>query len=174
MKEKVNEVEVSVEIPVAEAATEEAMISNLRAFRRVKARLEEQRERGRMLLAQIEAEIAQDLAPLEREMEALRVSMQTYIAGHNGGEKFKVPGLGTAYIQSRRRVRIVDMEAFLNAVHAYTGGRVDHLYDEPKPNAAACKKYAENWVSDEGEILPGVESEETETLSVRLSSKEAI
>lgn len=173
MNETQTTTEMTAETLVPEATSEEAMISNLRSYRQVKAKLEEQRERARMLLAQVEAEIAQDLAPLEREMEALRASMRAFIAEHNDGGNFKVPGLGSAYIQSRRQTKVVDEDSFVAEVRSmYSEEDAAALYDEPRFNLSRGRKFAEAVLKDTGEILPGVESEETQALTVRLSGGE--
>lgn len=143
-------------------------IQQLERYRKAKEALEEQDQRAKAYLEMTRANVEQDLAPLREEVEAARASIEAFVREENGGEKYKVPGLGTAYLSSRRQTKVLDLQAFLEAVHDYTGGQVEQLYDDPKPNSAACKKYAESWLSDEGELLPGVESEEVQTLNVRL------
>ncbi len=145
-------------------------INQLERYRAAKEALEEQEQRGKAYLEMVKANVEQDLAPLREEVEASRQSIEAYVREENGGEKFKVPGLGTAYFSRKRQTKIVDQEALLESAHSYYGGEIGFLYDEPMPNRAACKKFAESWLNDVGELVPGVESEEVETLNVRLSS----
>lgn len=152
---------------------QEAMIESMRRYRAVKAELEEQAARGKEYIEQVKEEVAADLWPLEEELERLKDSMQTFIREERAGEKFRVPGLGTVFITVRRRTTVAQEGAF-------AAWATKHLSDEdldcvfPRTfKKAAANTIAAGHLQKTGELLPGVEHEETESLSVRLSGKES-
>ncbi len=148
-----------------EIHSSEQMIENLRRYRALKRELEEEKERARAYLEQVRAEIEQDLAPLEEHIERLRESMSRYITVHNGGEKFKVPGLATAYTQKRLSVEIADEEAFAASLDEQSR---EEVY-EKKLSQSRAKKLARVAYEADGEILSGCEVEQSESLGVRLT-----
>lgn len=151
-------------------ASEDVLISMMRRLAEAKKHQEEQKSRANRYLEQIRTEIAEDLAPLEEEIERARQSIRAYLIEERGGESFRVPGLGSAGIQHRRQTRIVDEEKFVVEIRTnYSEEDAASVYDEPRFNAGRAKKLAESILKEYGEILPGTESEEIQTLTVRLS-----
>lgn len=143
-------------------------IQQLERYRKAKDALEEQEQRGRAYMEKVKADVEQDLAPLREEVEESRRSLEAFVREENGGEKFKCPGLGTAYLTRKRQTKIVDEDAFEEAIRAdLDPDDVDALFDH-RLNLSRAKKAAEELIEQTGEIAPGVESEEVETLNVRL------
>lgn len=153
----------------------EDMIGSMKRYRAAKERLEEQAEIGRQYVESVKADVEQDLEPLRREVEAARSSIEAFIREENGGEKFKVPGLGTAFLSKRRKVCVVDEGEFLKAYRQREaeGGDPERYLYEYKLVPARVKTAAERVLEEDGEIPPGVEAEQVETLSVRLSTPKA-
>lgn len=147
------------------AATEEEMVRAMRRYRALKRRLEAETARANEYLEQVKAEIERDLKPLEEEIERNRASMRAFVTECNAGKKFKVPGLGVAYTQSRLSVKITDEEELVR----YLGApEVAELYDL-KFNAARAKRRVEASYKEDGEMLPGTEVEAEEILAVKLA-----
>lgn len=150
--------------------SEDTLIAMMRRLAEAKKHHEEQKARAAKYLEQIRAEIAEDLAPMEREIEWTRQAIRAYLIEERGGESFKVPGLGSAGITRRRQTKIVDEEKFIAEVQTqFSEEDAASVYDEPRFNQSKAKKLAEDLLREYGEILPGVESEEVQTLTVRLS-----
>lgn len=57
------------------------------------------------------------MRPLKQAIERVRRSMLAYLTEHNGGRKFRVPDLGTAFTRSRLRIELADEEAFAASLH---------------------------------------------------------
>lgn len=154
----------------AEGISEDAMIRNLRRYRELKGRLEQAEERGRRYVEQVKAEVEQDLVALRTEVDFLKEGFEVYIKEYNGGENFKVPGLGTAFVQRRRTAKVADEQKFgLYVLNAYPA-RYDAVFvaQPDKLNKKEADKLVKAALED-GEILPGVEVEEAEALAVRLT-----
>lgn len=145
---------------------QDEMIRELRSLKARQAELDEAKERGRAYVEQVREAVAQDLRPLEEAVEAARWNVEVLIRDHNGGQKFRVPGLGTAYLQRRRAFKVVDPEALARSVGEAERQR---LYDPPKINTGRAKSFAQSVFNEDGQILPGVETEEVESLSIRFS-----
>lgn len=154
---------------VEQIVSEDALIAMMRRLAEAKRHLEEQKARAAKYLEQIKTEIAEDLAPMEREIEWTRRAIRAYLIEERGGESFKVPGLGSAGITRRRQTKIVDAEAFVKSVRDANPDALASLYDEPKLSLTKSKKYAESVLHEVGEIIPGTDTEEIQTLQVRLS-----
>ena len=144
------------------------MIATMLRLQNAKDALEREEEIGKRVIEQVRANIEADLAPRRQEIEDCRRSIEAFIR-QNGYPTFKAPGLGTAYIASRRQTRVVDLEAFRVHLRSESPEDLATLYNEPVLNKTRCKKFAENVMKETGELMPGVESEEVETLTVRLS-----
>lgn len=150
-----------VEVPVDDAD----MIAAMRSYREAKADLEQRKERAAAYLEQVKAQIEADLAAGEEHLERLRSSMLTFLTEHNGGNKFAVPGLGTATTTTRTSVKISDEESFLASLPPE---RRDALYELKLSNSRA-KAAAKAAFEEDGEQLPGVEAGRITSLAVRLS-----
>lgn len=149
--------------------TDEDMVALLRAYRSALRALERAQGRAREYVRQVQEEIKQDLAPMEERVEGLRRSMEIFIREANGGKKFKVPGLGSAWTRTGVNATITDLDAFDLYMRGQPVGEREQLLDEPKLNKTKVKYYAKVAKEKDGEIVPGVEVEEKTTLSVRLT-----
>lgn len=151
---------------LAESLTDDAaMIAAMRSYREARADLQQRKERAAKYLEQVEAEIKADLAADEEHVERLRSSMLTFLTEHNGGNKFNVPGIGTATTTTRTSVKISDQDAFLASLPP---DRRDSLFELKLDNSRA-KAAAKAALEKDGQQLPGVEAERVTSLSVRLS-----
>ena len=144
----------------------EEMIRQMRILRAKQEELQEATKRGQQLIHQVTLDVAQDLDPLQHEVQDARVNLETMIRQENEGAKFKCPGLGTVYLSKRRRTTVVDQEAFIQAFDDKTDGASGNFY-ERKLVPSRVKQAAEGYLEEYGELLAGVESEEVETLNVR-------
>ena len=153
--------------------TTDDMITLMLRYETAKTALEQDQEIGRRVMERVRANVDADLEPRRREIEDCRRSMEAYIH-QNGGAKFKAPGLGSAYLSKRKNVRVVDEEAFENWFDALDEESeewldISQLLFPTKFSVAGAKKLAEQEIKESGEVLPGIEYEEVETLNVRLS-----
>lgn len=103
--------------PDEKIVSQEAMIAGMRRYRNLKRLQESQERHATECLKQVEAEIEEDMRPLEQAIERVRRSMLAYLTEHNGGRKFRVPDLGTAFTRSRLRIELADEEAFAASLH---------------------------------------------------------
>lgn len=147
-------------------ADDSAMIAAMRSYREARADLEQRKQRAARYLEQVQEEIKADLAADEEHVERLRSSMLTFLTEHNGGNKFNVPGIGTATTTTRTSVKISDEERFLASLPPEER---DSLF-ELKLNNSRAKATAKAAFEDDGEQLSGVEAERMTSLSVRLSN----
>ncbi len=145
-------------------ATEPEMVAQMRRYRSLKQAREQQKERARQYLDQVKAEIEADMRSLEEEIERARLSMLTFIT-QNGGRKFRVPGLGTAFVQHRISVRIEDEEAFTASLDDAERASVYEL----RLNPSRAKALVQSSYEGGAEIRPGCEVDEKQTLAVKLS-----
>lgn len=141
------------------------MIETMRRYRAARADHEHRKERAEEYLRQVKAEIEQDLRAGEERLERMRASMLAFVTECNGGQKFSVPGLGTATTTTRTRVEIVDEARFLDALPE---GEREALFDR-KLNLSRAKAAARSAEEEDGEELPGVATERVTSLSVRLT-----
>ena len=153
--------------------TTDDMITLMLRYETAKTDLEQDQEIGRRVIERVRANVDADLEPRRREIEDCRRSMEAYIH-QNGGAKFKAPGLGSAYLSKRKSIRVVDENSFETWIESLdeTDPRWDEVHQAVYPakfSAAGAKKLAEQEIKESGEVLPGIEYEEVETLNVRLS-----
>ncbi len=146
-------------------ASQEEAIRALRRYRHLKAELEAERERGQELVRQVREEVEADLSPLTEHLERLRTSLENFLKEHHGAEKFRAPGLGTVYTQSRLKVSIDDQESFEAALD---DDQREAVY-ERKFSLSRAKKVLQAAYENDGELLPGCEVEHAESLCVKLS-----
>ncbi len=146
-------------------ATEPEMIAWMRRYKALKKTREQQKERAREYLDQVKAEIDADMRPIEEEIEHARLSMLAFISEVNAGRKFRVPGLGTAFTQHRISVKIEDEETFTASLDDAERAQVFEI----KLNPSRAKALVQGSYEGDGEIRPGCEVEEKETLAVKLS-----
>lgn len=146
-------------------ASEPEMVSQMRRYRELKKAHERQKERAKEYLEQVKAESEADMRPLEEQIEAARQSMLAFLIEHNSSNKFRVPGLGTAFTQHRTWVNIADEDAFTASLDDAERGRVFEL----KLNTSRAKALVQGSFESGGEIRPGCEVEGKETLAVKLS-----
>ncbi len=149
-------------------ASQEEAIRTLRRYRQLKAEMEAERERGQELVRQVKEEVEADLAPLAEHLERMRTSLENFLKEHNAGEKFRAPGLGTVYTQSRLKVSIDDQESFEAALAELDGKQREAVYDR-KFSLSRAKKLVQTAYEEAGQILPGCEVEHAESLCVKLS-----
>lgn len=147
------------------ATEHETMITNMRLYAGRKAQLEEQRGRAKAYLQQVKDDIEEDLASLEAHLDSLKESMTIFVREHNAGKRFRVPGLGTAYLQKRGVVNIADEDKFQSALN---DTEREDIY-EHRFVLSRARRIAERRIKEHGEVLPGVQYETSETLSIRLS-----
>lgn len=152
--------------------TTDEMISLLLCYESAKQALEQEQEIGRRVIEQVKANVEADLKPRAEEIEYCRRSIEAYIRQNNGA-RFKAPGLGTAFLSRRKSVKVVDDDDFVEWFDALPEepfkDNVRELIFPTKFSASGAKKIAEQVLTEDGEILPGVSYEELETLTVRLS-----
>ncbi len=145
--------------------SEPEMIAQMKRYRALKQAQESQKQRAKEYLEQVKAEIEEDMRPLEEQIEAARRSMLAFLTEHNGSNKFRVPGLGTAFTQHRVSVKIEDETAFDASLNDAERAQVF----ESKLNQSRAKALVAGSYEDDGEIRPGCEVEEKETLAGKLS-----
>lgn len=147
---------------------ESSGVEQLDRLRKCKEVLEEQEARGKEYLEKVKHDVEQDLAPLREEVEGARLSVEAFIREENNGEKFRCPGLGTAYLTKRLSTKIVDEKMFAESARTKISyEELESLYAPPKLLVSDAKKFAEAVLKEDGELLSGVESEEVESLTVR-------
>jgi len=146
-------------------ASESEMVSQMRRYRSLKKARVQQKERAREYLDQVKAEIDADMRPIEEQIEHSRLSMLAFISEVNAGRKFRVPGLGTAFTQHRISVKIEDEETFTASLDDAERAQVFEI----KLNPSRAKALVQGSYEGDGEIRPGCEVEEKETLAVKLS-----
>ena len=142
------------------------MIGLMRGYREARREREEAEENGAAYVAQVREEVKQDLAPMREREERLREAMLVFVREHNGGSSFRVPGLGTAHKQRRTNTTIADPGALVAHLEANDPEALEALYDR-KLNEGRAKKLAEASAKEDGELLPGAETEERESLVVK-------
>ncbi len=145
-------------------ASEPEMVAQMRRYKALKTAREQQKERAREYLDQVKAEIEADMRPIEEDIEHARLSMLAFIT-QNGGRKFRVPGLGTAFTQHRVSVKIEDEQAFTASLDDAERAQVFEI----KLNPSRAKALVQGSYEGDGEIRPGCEVEEKDTLAVKLS-----
>ena len=153
--------------------TTDDMIALMLRYQSAKDALEQEQEIGRRVIEKVRANVETDLEPRRREIEDCRRSIEAYIRQNNGA-KFKAPGLGSAYFSKRKSVMVRDPDAFedwFNGLNDQSPewDRINQLLFPVKFSVTGAKKLAEEEIKESGEVLPGVEYEEVETLNVRLS-----
>lgn len=147
---------------------EQHAIRQLRRFGAAKAELEQARERGRAYVEQVRQEVEQGLVSYERELLEARASLEAFLHQENGGKKFSVPGLGTAFLRTTKQVNLTDLDAFLEA-YERDFGSTDAFY-ERKLSKSKVKTAAEGALQEHGQLLDGVEVREVTAVSVRLAN----
>ena len=149
----------------------DAMVGLMRRYRRARQEREEAEANGAAYVAQVREEIKQDIAPMKEHEERLRGAMLVFVREHNGGGSFRVPGLGCAYLSTRRTVSIDDEKAFVERyTEAFGRESLERLYHPPKLNLALAKKEATRIIEEDGEILGGVGRTKSVSLSVKFRS----
>lgn len=146
-------------------ATREEMVGAIKRYRKATLNLGEMKERGKEYLEQVKAEIEQDLEGARAELDASKESLRILLK-QSGENNYRVPGLGTAYFVRGRRTRVVDEDAVVAALSSM--GRYSPDFWDTTINKRNVKEAAEKVLKEEGELLEGMESEEVETLAVRL------
>ena len=144
----------------------DAMIGLMRGYREAKREREAAEENGAAYVAQVREEVKRDLAPMREREERLREAMLVFVRERNGGSSFRVPGLGTAHTQRRTSTTIADPEALVAHLETNDPEALEALYDR-KFNEGRAKKLAETSMKEDGELLPGAETEERESLVVK-------
>ncbi len=140
----------------------EAAIEAMHRFQNATKQLEEQREVARKYLEMVNSKIQEDLMALEEEIVNSRRSLEAFITQENDGKQFKVPGLGSAYLTTRRSLKI-NREEFIDAIAPVDSPRIyETKYSETK-----AKELAKEYL-DRGQLLNGVEQIETVSMSVRI------
>lgn len=138
------------------------MIRWFKEYRDVRDELEDAEEKGKEYLRQCKEEVEADLEPLRQRAQKLDEMLTIFLNTENAGEKYKVPGIGTVYITRRRQLNINDEDTFLSNVPECDR----HKVEKTVLDKAEARKYL-NRALLEGEVLPGTELEEKETLSFR-------
>ena len=146
----------------------DAMIGLMRGYREARREREEAEENGAAYVAQVREEVKRDLAPMREREERLRGAMLVFVREHNGGAPFRVPGLGTAHTQRHTATTINDPEALVEHLKRNDPEALVGLYDR-KLNEGRAKKLAEASAKEDGELLPGAETEERESLVVKFA-----
>jgi hypothetical protein len=146
----------------------DAMVGLMRRYRRARQEREEAEANGAAYVAQVREEVKQDLAPVKEHEERLRDAMLVFVREHNGGASFRVPGLGTAHTQSRCTTEILDRGELVRHLEAYDPDALAAIYDA-KLNDSRAKKLALARATEDGEVLPGTDTQKRETLVVKLA-----
>ena len=135
------------------------MIATMLRLQSAKDALEQEEQLGKRVIEQVRANVEADLAPRRQEIEDCRRSIEAFI--RQTGVKFKAPGLGTAYIAKKRRTSVADEEAFREwADQSLSPEMVEEIYPAIFQRGVA-NKYVSRFLDENGELLPGVESEES-------------
>lgn len=127
--------------------------------------LKEEEERAKEYLAQCKAEVEQDLEPRRKAVEKLEEMLIIFLNEENGGEKYRVPGLGTVFTTHRTTPKIVDEDALAEAIEKRNPLKYSTI-TRTVIDRQKAQKYAKE-ILEEGEVLPGIEVTETESLSFR-------
>lgn len=141
------------------------MIDQLRRHQSTRAELEELEERGKAYLRKVAADIDAGLAAQRKALEDSSRSLSNLLK-QIGESKYRVPGLGTVFFQRRRKTEIIDKDALLEAFEERDDLDLEPAYDR-KLNTTTLKRMAEGRLQENGELLPGIESEVVETVVVR-------
>lgn len=144
------------------------VVSWMKDLRDARVELEVAEERGREYLRQCKADVEADLDTLRARVNKLTEILTLFIEDENGGEKYNVPGIGTAYMTTRRTPKIVDEEAFVGHLQNTHPLLLERLYKKTL-SASEAKKHIQAALED-GEVLPGTDVEEKTSLSVRLTA----
>lgn len=143
----------------------DAMVSLMRRYRAAKRAREEAEANGAAYLAQVREEVKQDLQPMKEQEERLREAMLVFVREYNAGASFRVPGLGSAHIQKRTVTEISDREVLVAHLEDREPETLAEIYDR-KISDSRAKKLAQTRLQEAGEVLPGTETAEKETLVV--------
>lgn len=141
------------------------LMQTLEQLSEVRAEREEAERAATEYLNHVRAKVEADLSGIREREEELRLALQHGILEHNNGKTFKVPGLGSATITRRKNLTVTDEEVFLTE-YAERNGGVEDLYDH-RLSRTRVKEAAKRALNEDGELLPGIEQTETDTLSVR-------
>lgn len=146
----------------------DAMVGLMRRYRAAKRGREEAEANGAAYLAQVREEIKQDLQPMKEKEERLREAMLVFVREHNEGASFRVPGLGSAHTQKRTVTEISDRDILIAHLEQHEPEALANLYDR-KVSDSRAKKLVQARLQEDGEVLPGTETAEKETLVVKFS-----
>ena len=146
----------------------DAMVGLMRRYRVARRAREEAEANGAAYVAQVREEVKQDLQPMKEQEERLREAMLVFVNEYNAGASFRVPGLGSAHTQKRTVTKINDQELLVAHLEEREPETLASLYDK-KISDSRAKKLAQARRQEAGEILPGTETAEKETLVVKFT-----
>lgn len=142
------------------------VIGWLKNLREAREELEEAEADAKEYRKQVSAEIEADLEPMRALVGKLQDMLLLYIKHENDGKKIKVPGLGTATIRHDKRAKIVDEDAFFAWASEQDSFDLDQYFPR-KIATGHANALARDTLNGYGELLPGVEVEDKETISFR-------
>ncbi len=138
----------------------------MKELREAREELEENTERGKEYLRQCKEEVYDDLDLQQQHVEKLEQMLTIFINEEHGGAKYKVPGIGTVFTTKRRTPKIIDEEQLIESIEARNPLKLITM-TSTKLDRAKAQKYANEHMKETGEVLPGIEITETESLSLR-------
>jgi hypothetical protein len=147
---------------------DEVMIAKLYRLRRVREELKQDEARSKAYLKMVKDRVEADLKAKKTQRENLEREIRDLLIHENNGEKYRVPGLGTAFIAKRTRIEIENADALLDYIDQKTDLTVEEFLKPVETDEAKLKRFAKEKV-DEGEIVPGIVIEPTEGLQARFS-----
>ena len=142
------------------------MVRWMKDLRDSRETLKEEEERGKEYLAQCRAEVEQDLEPRRKAIEKLEEMIAIYLKEENGGEKYKVPGIGTVFLTHRTTPKIVDEDVLGETIKEWNPLAYETM-TSVKLDRKKAQAFANKFLKGDGLIMPGIEVTETESLSLR-------
>ena len=154
--------------PIEPPLDRDAMVGLMRRYRAARRAREEAEANGAAYVAQVREEVKQDLQPMKEQEERLREAMLVFVREYNAGASFRVPGLGSAHTQKRTVTEISDRELLVTHLEQHEPQALVGLYDR-KISDSRTKQLVQTRLQEGGEVLPGTETDEKETLVVKFA-----